>query len=95
MNLHKKGYACVVPSRGYTCAVPPRHVAAVTARVVFPTTGDMHVLMSNTNIRVGFQEISRFFLTGDASPISVTAKKGGQLPTAQFSYLCVTVTGLE
>ena len=75
MNFHQRRYTCVVPPRGYSCAVPPRNVATVTARDAFFTSGDKHVLVRNNVISVGFQEICRRFLTGDVSPISVTAKK--------------------
>ena len=82
---------CALSPRGYTCAVPPRHVAAVTARDDFSTTGDKRVLVSYNIIWVGSQKIFRRFLTGDVSPTSTTANK--PLPGAHFSYLCVTVTG--
>ena len=35
---------CALSPRGYTCAVPPRHVAAVTARDVFSSTGRKRVM---------------------------------------------------
>ena len=91
MNFHQRGRACVVPPREYTCVVPLRHVAAVTARDAFSTAGDKRVLLSNTIIWVDFQEIYRCFLVGDASPISLTARK--LFPTTHFSNTFVTVTG--
>ena len=66
---------------------PPRLVATVTARDYFSTTGDKRVLVSNNIIRVGFQGMCRPFLTRDALPTSVTAKKKCYSPPT--SVTCV------
>ena len=88
--VHQRGYTCVVPPRGYTCGAPPRHVAAVTTREAFSTTGYKRVLGGNNIVWVGFQEICRR-LQGTLRYFLLPQKT--LLPTAHSSYLCVTVAG--
>ena len=75
------------PPKGmHVCCPPPPQ------GMLFSTTGDKLVLVSNNIIWVDFQEMCRRFLAGDASPISVTPQKTVSYRPLQLPVLPFSVT---
>ena len=81
------------PPQGIRVLSPPRHVAAATARdgCFFGHTRGWTCVGEQQYHSGGFPRDVQRFLTGDASPISVTAKKNLATPPPT-SVTCVTVT---